>query len=184
MPSYFMLTGEYLEAGSGTPGQQGRASGNLNKIVYDSNGFLYVLKSNGDAASRVAFAPTMLDLTNTDSRDQVCIQPAASRLQMWAGLWAASVQNSTATNDTDLQWVLFRGSASAAPLESGAAHAANDTTAPFICNAGADNLASETFNWTASNAVDLTNGKFAFPAAGNVASNAETANVWLNLGLQ
>ena len=181
MPNYHMFAGGFAELGTGAPGNDGRATANLNKMFYDTSGFLYVLKSNGEAASRVAFAPTIVDFTNTDNRDQVCIQPAANRIQAWAGLWAASVQDSTATDDTDLQMVLYRGSASAAPLESGAAHSANNTSANMIPNAGADEFDSTATDATGTNYADESNGRFAYPAAGDIASNAETANVYFAL---
>lgn len=180
MPSYFMLTGEYLELGSGAAGNAGRSSANLGKIVYDSNGFLYCLKSNGDAASRAAFAPTVVDQTNTDNRNVVCIQPATARLNHWAGLWAASVVNSTATDGTDLQWVLFRGSASAVPLETGNDHIASNSTGMFQPMAGGDSLSSITANYAVSNFVDTTGGKYAWLVGASITSSVASANAWLS----
>ena len=181
MPNYFPITGAFFETGTGAPGNDGRATSNLNMLAFDSNNYLYTLKSNGEAASRVAFAPTILDLENTDNRGQVCIQPAAARLELFAGLWAASVAHSSVTDDTDLQWVLSRGSASAAPIESGVAHSVNNTGAFLFPNAGADEMASNVVDLEESKYVDLSHGRFAYPLGAEIASDAETGNIYMSL---
>lgn len=178
MPSKFPLTGVFAELGSGAPGNEGRANANVKKLFYDSDGFLYVLRSNVEGTSRVAFAPTILDETNTDTRGGACIQPAANRLHMFDGVWAASVADSNATDDTDVQHVLYRGSASAVPIESGRSRAASGTLAFYIPNAAADEFASESIAMTSL--ADLHHGKYAIAVGGSVASTVEVANLLMH----
>ena len=181
MPSYFMLTGQYMELGSGAAGNAGRTSTNFNKVAYDSNGFLYTLKSNGDNASRVAFAPTIVDFTNTVAAKAgaVCIQPIVSRMMHWQGLWAASVVSSGQSDATDIQWVLQRGSASAAPIQTGTDRIGSTSAGQFIPRSGQDDLSSVVFDQQLSNFSDFSGGKFAYLIGASVTSSVATANVWV-----
>lgn len=178
MPSVFLLTGVFAELGSGAANNEARASANVGKIFHDASGYLYVLRSNAEGTSRVAFAPTILDETNTATRGGVCIQPAANRLHMFDGVWRASVAASNTTDDTDIQHVLYRGSASAVPVQSGRSRAASGTLAFFVPNAAADNFASESAAMTSL--ADLHHLKYAIVVGGSVASTVENTNLLMH----
>lgn len=177
MPSLFPMTGVFSELGSGAPGNEGRSANNVKKLFYDSDGFQYVMRSNAQAASRAALEPTMVDETNTDTRGGANIQMVSDRFHNFDGVWQASVAASNGSDDTDIQAVLYRGSASAVPVESGRSRAASGTLAIFA-PATLGSFVSESIAMTAL--ADLHHLKYAIVVGGSVASSAVVADLLLH----
>ena len=174
----------YLEYGTGATANAGRGSANINKLGFDTNGYMYIMKRNVDGTSRAAGVPTILDLTDTKAANQGagCIQPAASLFHMFAGVWASTVGASTASGaETDWQWVQYYGSYSAVPVNSAnsISHAASGTVSFYGMSAAADSFDAATV--TKAN-QELYNGRGGWPLAGSVASSASTVNMWFNMG--
>ena len=176
--------GNYLEFGTGATANAGRGSANINKLGFDTNGYMYQMKRNVDGTSRAAGVPTILDLTNTIATNQGagCIQPATNLFHMLAGVWASTVGASTASGaETDWQWVQYYGSYSAVPINSSVSvsHAASGTVSFYGLSNGADSFSADTV--TEAN-QELFSKRGGWPLAGSVVSSASTANMWFNMG--
>ena len=183
MATLLPMTREFLELGSGTPGSTGRASGNLNHVVCDTDGNLSVLKQNLESTSRPAGSVTIADFTVTTTPiGSGCIQPVTGRFMHFVGFWSASVQQSSATDDSDFQYVLFRGRQTNAVLVSGQTHTTSGSEATAIPTNAVNGLSSVYQDLTVSNFADVSGGRFGFIRA-SAASDATTADCWLSLPL-
>lgn len=177
---YFPHAGGVFSAlGTSDADNQGRSSGNLGKLFYDTGGKLYKLMQNGETTSRPQFAPTIQDNNVSSPLAQTGIQPAASRLHQFAGVWADAVGASSATDGTLRQMVLYRGVALTAPLETGRTHPTTGIAAVLLPGAGVDDFVSESAAATALS--DVHGWRVGWNLGVTLATDAATAQLLLGL---
>lgn len=175
--------GVFAELGTSDADNQGRALANLGKLFYDSDGFLYKLCTNGDAATRVLHAPTVLDVSTTTLVAETCNQPTTALMHNFAGVWDAAVASSAETDGTDRQFVKYRGVALACPLESGTAHATGALATAFVApRTGQDEFAQAIP--TAANLSDVHNTRVAWLVGADIGTGVSTIDVLLALSAQ
>lgn len=172
--------GVFAELGESDADNQGRASGNLGKLFYDDDGLLFKLGQNGEASSRVKHAPTVLQLSVASGNSYRRV--IANEERQFGGVWDDAVAANTDTDGNDRQFILYRGVALAAPLESGRTHTTVGVDAAVQPNVGADEFAQDAI--TAANLADVNAQRVGWLVGATIGSGITVIDVLLALSAQ